>query len=1036
MSAALLGQAVVLTLGVGAGSFAIMGSDAKGTRRELAAALEGCRFTAGRLAGFGYVADAGAKAPCPSSRRLARVSQEIHRQAAAPFSFANLAALRLANGEPHLAVEILKTAVEQKQDNAGLWSDLSATYLEAAGQDEPWNLVYAIRAAERALKLDPSHVGARFNYALILDRLYPSELAAEAWRSFLELDSRSGWAEEARRHLAQLGEPSDAELWIEARQDLAKATLQGDKRAVAEIVARFPQQTRLYAEEELLPKWGRLVEMGEESEASRALAIARAIGGALAELGDDHMAADSVGFIDRADSATRGTLAAGHRAFGEGNTTYRKDFGRAAAAFAESRKALANAGSPFEAWVVYHEAKCAFQRGAHARVFMLLSEVTTPDAMTNYPSLAGKSFWLMGLSRVTEGRVEEALPFYLDALRLYELLGEIENVTAVRNLTAEAFRHLGDHRRAWSYLAPVLRGIRGMSEPDRAQGMLQEAAGASLALGEPTVALVFQTERVQRLGPSPDATLLALALHERAVVRELAGEREGALADLSEALDAAEAIGDVVRRDQVLAYLFDTQGRLTRWASPSEAVESFSRSIASWGSLGNRRVLPGLLLHRGRAYLDLVSNDLAERDLLAAVAELEQQAAGSLDTTLATTFQQQQREALAALVRLSMRRGETARAFAYAEHRRSGRAVLSATSEHEARQTFVQALSGVAPNTAVVAYLALEDRVLTWVVRAGRLRLVEQGITRRDLERLVLRLRRDLEELTEHGSSAGRELYRLLVAPLAEELRGSDTLVIIPDGVLQPVPFGALVDPATGRYLVESHQVTKAPSIEFLARADGRAAAELGEPTVLVVGDPAFGREAFEWLSRLPAAEREAREVVRIFPHAVALVAEDATKDRFMEQAAVFDVLHFAGHAILNEKRPEKSGLLFAPGTHPGGSVLTVEEIEGMPLAGTRLVVLSACGTADGALAAGEGAMSLARAFLAAGAPEVVASLWQVGDDPTTDLITLFYRQLHAGRPPLAALRDAQLQMIGQERPVRDWAAFELIGAVSTIQED
>ena len=118
-----------------------------------------------------------------------------------------------------------------------------------------------------------------------------------------------------------------------------------------------------------------------------------------------------------------------------------------------------------------------------------------------------------------------------------------------------------------------------------------------------------------------------------------------------------------------------------------------------------------------------------------------------------------------------------------------------------------------------------------------------------------------------------------------------------------------------------------------------------------------------------------------------------ATRARFLADAGHFDVIHFGGHAVVNPLSPLLSQLLFAPdsSTDPASGAVTAGEIEGMHFANTSLVVLAACGSADGDVFRGAGAMSLARSWLDAGVPTVIASLWNVDDQEAEVLFSRFY---------------------------------------------
>ncbi len=145
-------------------------------------------------------------------------------------------------------------------------------------------------------------------------------------------------------------------------------------------------------------------------------------------------------------------------------------------------------------------------------------------------------------------------------------------------------------------------------------------------------------------------------------------------------------------------------------------------------------------------------------------------------------------------------------------------------------------------------------------------------------------------------------------------------------------------------------------------------------------------------------------------------------------------VVHFAGHGVSNDDAPALSRLLLAG---PGRSdrSLFAHEIAAMRFAHTDLVVLAACRTSAGRIRRGEGVMSLARPFIAAGVPTVVASLWDVDDRATHALFVAFHRALRDGAPVAEALRAAQLAALSDHDAVvrnpANWASFAVIGGLS-----
>jgi CHAT domain-containing protein len=189
-------------------------------------------------------------------------------------------------------------------------------------------------------------------------------------------------------------------------------------------------------------------------------------------------------------------------------------------------------------------------------------------------------------------------------------------------------------------------------------------------------------------------------------------------------------------------------------------------------------------------------------------------------------------------------------------------------------------------------------------------------------------------------------------------------------------------------------------------------------------------------LAPLPATRSEVAAIAALYgPQMATFLGAEATEERAKELAPRARVLHFATHGLLDERFPLDSALaLAAPpaagGQRENGLLQAWEILAGPPLA-ADLVTLSACETALGREAGGEGLLGLTRAFQYAGARTVVASLWGVADDSTSALMAAFYRHLRSGSPKDEALRRAQLELLGDPATAHPyhWAAFEVVGA-------
>ncbi len=365
----------------------------------------------------------------------------------------------------------------------------------------------------------------------------------------------------------------------------------------------------------------------------------------------------------------------------------------------------------------------------------------------------------------------------------------------------------------------------------------------------------------------------------------------------------------------------------------------------------------------------------------------------------------------------------------------------------------------------MLEYKITPEELIIFSYNREHLKMERIAVKREILERLVQdyrdligagdfagfnrRVAQSSQEVFRESAKISARLYSLLIRPVEGQLSSSRTLYIIPDGSLNYLPFGALMPSQTRQeFLISRYRIAFAPSaavllhlLEQRAGASGAAAGRL-----LAVGDPALN---------LPHAKAEVRSIARLFTGADTLIGLQASEEAVVERLSGkrrYQVLHFATHAIINERKPRYSYLVLgveaatnAPqltvrsGNQPSlsdGSLIT-SEIAGLNLQGTELVSLSACKTATGKIFRGEGVVGLTRAFIQAGAPALITTLWDIDDEYTQRLMSAFYQNwLKEGMNKAEALRQAQLaiqqMMIDDPRleyphPNR-WAAFMLTG--------
>jgi hypothetical protein len=249
-------------------------------------------------------------------------------------------------------------------------------------------------------------------------------------------------------------------------------------------------------------------------------------------------------------------------------------------------------------------------------------------------------------------------------------------------------------------------------------------------------------------------------------------------------------------------------------------------------------------------------------------------------------------------------------------------------------------------------------------------------------------------------------------------------LILVPDGPLHHLPFDALRASAGADPLAARYELVVSPSATVWLDTRGRATS-VGRARVLVLADPAT--DAMLGMGRLPYARRESRALSRYLSDVVALVGVAASEQAIkMRPLRDYELVHFAAHAVADEAHPEQSAVFLAPGGAEDG-VLRAREIRDLDLDG-RIVVLSACETATGAVLGGEGMLSIARAFFQAGARAVVGTRWRIRDEDAASLFETFYRTLGSGATLSAALAQTKAEAIAHGRSPEMWAGLVLLG--------
>lgn len=973
----------------------------------------------------------------PADVRIA--SLKLEQRLKANRTAANLrayAAAQLVVGRSDKAVSSLEEAARMTPRDSRLQSDLAAAYLvRFTDKNNLEDVTRAVGAATEATEGDPKLREARFNLALALESLSLREEARKAWQAYLAIDSSSPWAAEARQHLDALAPEKQSKRFEQEHQQVVDAAASGDPTRALTVAKRLPDTAYDYVENELIPMWADAWVAGDRAKADDALRRARVMSDAIAAAVNERMPADTVTAIERAVANSPShvdTLARAHQTFRDARVRYESaDIAEAANRFAEADAAFSAAGSAFAEWTTLYGSIAEYYQGRPTAAARPLDRLIDVAAQRNHRTVRGRAFRMRGLVRGVTGDLAGSLDDYHAAWVEFDRLGARQDVAAIHIALAERYDTLGETTLAWHHESEALQRLSDVRLDVTRHTILLFANIKAVHAGALVAALAFESELLARARErSPAADVAELYLRRANTYHEL-GNAVQAEADIEEAIRWAARIGDanLARRWRAEAQL--TRGELS-------AGRTFDASAALRASLSYFQAA-GMSQRLARVYLAIGTTELAagrRQDAAAAfqsgIEIIERQRARLPSGQLRLSYFDQPWQLYDAAVDLLTSAPESRDEALRVAERARARDLREATAAHSIDDPAAVA-STLDDNQALLFYEVLPERLIAWTITHDRTTFAASIIRRDELTQAVGDLVLAIRERRQNDVDRQAErLFGAIIEPFTRGVAASTRLIIVPHGILHSVPFAALRDPHTKRYLIEDHALVVAPSATVFARAAARlrSTRPLQTASVFVIANPLASD--VDGTRPLPSAEREGRDIQALFPQTRLMSGAAATKDAFLSFAGNFDIVHFAGHAIANDTYPPLSRLLLARDAAGRPGTLFGDELQSAPLDRPALVVLAACSTAVGAIKEQEGAINLARPFLARGVPVVIASLWDVDDAASEALFQRFYVAVRAGASPSAALRDAQLALLhhtdGTLRETAAWAGFVHFG--------
>ncbi len=685
----------------------------------------------------------------------------------------------------------------------------------------------------------------------------------------------------------------------------------------------------------------------------------------------------------------------------------------------------------------------------------------------------------VGLLYSELGQYAQALEVYQQALECLKGIVSPGTESFIYDNLGTVYRQLGQYSKALKLhqksfeirLAIHDRASAGMSMANAALAV-SEMGAYDDALGLYQRALTF----FQAAGRRSDVSSILLNM---GTIQAQLGHDSAAQDLFRQSLKTSQAIQDESGEATALNNLGAVADSLGQY---TPALEFYQQALTIRRKLGDRPGEGSTLSNMAAAWVHLGKGAEAEQALFASIQILESLRTGLGDTDKVSIIEAQLGN-YPALQAVLVAQGKTNQALEVSERSRarvfyellSKRLSLSATIlvNPPTPPTFSQLLQIAKSQQATLVEYAIVDptargdkkpapsALYIWVIdpagkvtfRAVPLKIPASAIrdlvtqTRQTIgarsrgATLVAKLPPDVEKRQREQQSANlKQLHNLLIAPIADVLppNPNDRVIFIPQGELFLVPFPALQD-GKGNYLIETHTILTAPSIQVLALTQQQrlrlAAQSPAARTALVVGNPVMPKvrtragEEFEQLSNLPGAAQEANDVAQSLG-TQAITGAQARKAAIVQQMTNARFIHFATHGLLDDFKGlgVPGAIALAPdGTgQDNDGLLTSDEILDLKL-NAELVVLSACDTGRGRIT-GDGVIGLSRSLITAGVPSIIVSLWKVPDASTAFLMTEFYKNLQQNPDKAQALRQAMLTTKQTYSDPLDWAAFTLIG--------
>lgn len=978
-----------------------------------------------------------------------------------------LGRLYLFLGEFDKAESQMKLALEQLEHDAKLHTDIAALYYERsnyADADPESLLSAAVEHYKLAIEIEPGLAEAWFNRALCYEKLSLFLKAKQDWIQYLKLDSTSKWAEEARERLKSLETRANK---VNNSEDMAalleKAVNSNDDKALHTLITQNISNVIQFSNNKLFEQYLNETLSGNNQRAEFLLTRLNTIGHMVAENSKDKFIIDLANLAARASPQMKSQILSVHLKLRQADNEFsRSSHDAAYKSYLSAYLAAKRIGDDLHTEIAASNLVRYSNLRANSTILISIGNRLVSQAeRLGHRYIQAQTHAALANGYLASQQGQLALENGLRAASIAKEIGDRD--TAINGLifVSAGYTRSGNYRLGANKSLELLTILTNYPVNKFRQFQVYQLMWEPLFRdGDYDLAIEYQQEALHLAKLLNNHSSIAGAMGRMGLNLWKLKRNDEAASYLQEAITKCNIIDDKTLRQLLQGELYTTLGDVSlSIGKAEESLVNYELAQQAIKASNNKIYLSAIYQGTASAYLAKNKINEAEQEMRRSISLLEQGREQIVDASAKSLFLARSQNVYLAMIELQFYfKHDHAAAFNYAEVARNREIsdILSSTSfdkvtnrttSHPLRLSEVQ--KNLAKNAQILSYAMTEKGLIIWYVSPNTFHSASVDISPGKLKALIsdyilkMRTRQKIETVTLQAS----ELYQYLIGPVASQLNSDFLLYIIQDSALSQLPFSTLYSQEAKRYLIQDYSIITNHSTSALIQTNSLATAKSNNSSETFIGisNPRFSYRRFPGLPILPSSEEEITRASLLYHKSKLFNRDKASESKTITQIQNYTIVHFASHTLDNKGSNMMSAILLAEETQSAvkerqlegitfDGMLQASEIYHLKLPLTKLVILSSCRSGASDYTTGETMGALAKAFFAAKVPSVIASLWDIDDASSAELMYSFHhfhRDQSLGYA--ASLRQAQCSLLNgndfDKRHPYYWGAFQLSGS-------